>query len=121
MAALYTEDAVYEDLVLLPQPLVGRAAIEAFFDETFRRIPDAALALRSAGLAGELAVAEWVFSGSDQGIVPGAPPTGKPFSVRGATVFELEGDLIRRSSHYWDVSTVLMQLGLIPAPATPES
>jgi hypothetical protein len=35
--------------------------------------------------------------------------------VRTVTVFELEGDKIRRSSDYYDVATILGQLGLMPA------
>jgi hypothetical protein len=44
---------------------------------------------------------------------------GRRFAVRGATVFELAGGRIRRSSDYADAATILRQLGLLPTPGTP--
>jgi len=39
--------------------------------------------------------------------------------VRIATVFELDGGLIRRSSDYYDLAGILAQLGAFPDEGTP--
>jgi cation transport ATPase len=64
-------------------------------------------------------VGEWLFSGTDTGGVAGTP-TGKRFEVRGATIFELQDGKASRNTDYYNASTVLEQLGLLPVPeATP--
>jgi hypothetical protein len=52
--------------------------------------------------------------------------SGQEFTFRGALIAELDGDLIRQSREYYDVATILGQLGLLnmgeaPADATPTS
>ncbi len=65
------------------------------------------------------AVAEWTLSATNQGLFPDAP-VETPFSLRNATVFAIEGGKIVRSADYYDVATILTQLGLMPgAGATP--
>jgi hypothetical protein len=41
------------------------------------------------------------------------PATGKSIEVRGASIFEFTGNPIRRCTDYWDMVTLLKQLGLI--------
>ena len=43
------------------------------------------------------------------------PATNKPFSVRGASVFELQDDKFKPCSDYWNMATVLKQSGLMPS------
>jgi hypothetical protein len=44
------------------------------------------------------------------------PATGKRFSsVRGASSLEPEAGKIRRQSHYWDATTFMRQVGLLPS------
>jgi ketosteroid isomerase-like protein len=43
------------------------------------------------------------------------PATGKRFSVRGATILELQSGKIRRNSDYWDAASVMRQVGLLPS------
>jgi ketosteroid isomerase-like protein len=42
------------------------------------------------------------------------PPTGKSFSVPGASIIELQAGKIKRETLYWDSATFLRQLGLMP-------
>jgi hypothetical protein len=39
---------------------------------------------------------------------------GKKFSVRGVSVVEIEGRRIARETDYWDLATLLGQIGLLP-------
>lgn len=42
------------------------------------------------------------------------PPTGKPITVHAMKVFAFEGDLIRYSRHYWDMTELLGAIGAMP-------
>ena len=57
------------------------------------------------------------------GVYAGLPTgSGQTVTLPGAVIFELEGDRIRREAHYYDAYTLLVQLGVLPAPgmeATP--
>ena len=46
-------------------------------------------------------------TGTHQGDLPGLPATGKPFSVRGSTIFEIAADMICAVRDYWDLATLL--------------
>jgi steroid delta-isomerase-like uncharacterized protein len=124
LARLYTGDATHEEV---PSGTVfrGPAAIAGYARSHFAAFPDVRLDLRSGFAAGDWAAAEWVYGGAYTGSLPGLPPgTGRRFSVRGAAIFELQGEKIRRSASYFDFYTLLVQLGVLPAPeaaATPTS
>lgn len=54
-------------------------------------------------------------TGTHQGDLAGMPATHKKFSIRGASVVELNNARIKRISDYWDLVTFLKQLGLMPS------
>jgi hypothetical protein len=66
--------------------------------------------LVNSDLKGDHGTIEWIFSGTDKGIYK----TGKKFSVRGVTVIDVQGTKISRNSDYYDLATMLRQLGLLP-------
>ena len=41
--------------------------------------------------------------------------TGKNFSVRGVSVFEVRGGKISRYKEFYDVATIMRQVGMLPA------
>jgi steroid delta-isomerase-like uncharacterized protein len=43
------------------------------------------------------------------------PATGKPITVHAAKVFAFEGDLIKYSRHYWDMTELLGAIGALPS------
>ena len=112
--ALFTEDCVYE---AVPFGAVnhGKAALRAWVEHTFTSTPDFTVTVTTRFAVGNGAVMEWVMSGTHSGDYPGIPATGKRYTaIRGATVVELHGGKIRRSSHYWDAATLMKQVGLLP-------
>ena len=117
IAALYAEDGTYEDV---PSGQEARGdEISGFLADFFAGVGDVELDLANAFGGDDWAVAEYTFSATNQGLFPGAP-VGASFSVRTATVFELDDGEIQRSSDYYDVATILGQLGVLPAGgATP--
>lgn len=117
VVSLCTDDCVYEDV---PMAVVnrGKEALRAFGRQVFGAFPDLKVDLSSYFAAGDGAVLEWVMSGTHEGDLPGLPATGASFSVRGVTVLVLKDGRISRNSDYWDLASVLTQLGLMPARAS---
>ena len=103
---LFTADVVYEDV---PMGAVNRGVTElrAFAEQILARLPDITFELQSSFTDGSRGGAEWVMRGTRD------PATGKRVEVRGVSVFEFDGDKVRRCSDYWDMATYLKQLGSI--------
>jgi steroid delta-isomerase-like uncharacterized protein len=114
-AALFTADGIYEDLAF---ETINRGAAEIvqFLDVTFAAIPDIAISAIGGFRGDDWAAAEWVFSGTPTAPLGPIRGTGRSFSVRGASIFELEGDLIRRQSDCYNLATMLRQLDQVPGP-----
>ncbi len=118
VAELYTSDGIYEDVPSDTRSEPGQ--VEAFLHAFVEQVSDIHIEPRSAFGAHGWAAAEWVFSFRYTGQFPGlAPGSGQPVSFHGATIFELSGDKIRRSSDYYDNVPILAAAGLLPMPATP--
>ena len=109
VAALYTEDAVLED-VTLGAASRGRAAIRDFAAYTFTALPDSHFDLVRSTVKDGHGTIEWVISGTDTGAFGG---TGKPYSVRGVSVIDVHGTRLTRDTIYWDMATVLREIGLL--------
>jgi steroid delta-isomerase-like uncharacterized protein len=114
LISLCTDDCVYEDV---PFAWVnhGKDELRAFGQQVFNAFPDFRIELASHFAAADSAMLEWTMSGTHQGDLPGMPATGRAFSVRGVTVLALDDGRISRNSDYWDMATLLTQLGLMPA------
>jgi steroid delta-isomerase-like uncharacterized protein len=118
VAALFTEDGTYEDLAfgLVAHGIEG---VKAFADGFFAASPDLSVDLTAGFQSADWAAAEWLFSGTDRGVFPGRPPSGRRFSVRGATIFALRDGKVVRDTDYYNLVTLQEQLGVIPAAETP--
>ncbi len=108
--ALFTDDCIYEDV---PLGVVnhGKEELRAFGQGFFDLSPDLELEVTAQSASGSAAHAEWIFSGTQRAEFMGKPATGKHWSIRGASGFELRDGKIRRCSDYWDLTTFLNQLG----------
>jgi steroid delta-isomerase-like uncharacterized protein len=116
IAALYTEDAIHEDV---PAGMVveGPEEIGALVSGTVEQFDDVRYEVLAAHESGDLGILEYRFSATDL-------ESGQPISIRGVHIFELAGDRIRRSADYYDVASILAQLGILDmgeemAEATP--
>jgi len=78
--------------------------------------PDAHGVIENRVVAGNQAVGEIVWTGTNQGSLNGMPPTNKRVQVRAAVVVTEEGGKIARVRHYIDVAGMLTQLGGMPQP-----
>jgi steroid delta-isomerase-like uncharacterized protein len=116
---LFVPGGVYED-VGAGKTYTGTAAIEDYLRSVFSWAPDFAVELTFFAASGDTVVTEWTMSGTQTGAVGNLPPTGKRFVVRGASVLEFQGGKILRNSDYYDLASMLIQLGAeFKAPSTP--
>jgi steroid delta-isomerase-like uncharacterized protein len=115
--ALLSADHVYEDVAF---GVVARSPEETrqFFAGAFAAFPDIYFEQPAAVVGAERGAIEWTMTGTHRGDMPGMPATGKAFSVRGATVFEIADGQVSAVRDYWDAATLLRQLGLMEGPAT---
>ena len=109
IAALYAEDGVHED-VPAGTTARGREEIAAFVDGTLGQFRDVRFEPVSGRQEGDLAVLEYTLSVTDIA-------SGRPLSYRGVLVFEFDETLIRRTADYYDLATILGQLGQSEAGA----
>ncbi len=105
VAALYTEDGTHEDIPAGVRAQ-GREAITAYVAEVFGQLNDFRFEPVFGSKDGDVAVLEYTLSGTD-------PASGQPVTYRGVIVAEYDGDLIRRSTDYYDLASILSQLGLL--------
>ena len=110
VVAAFTEDVVYED-VAAGHINRGRTEVRKWAEGAFAGIENFKIETVSSSFQNGRGVAEWVWSGADKGLLK----TGKKFSVRGVSVFEVRGGKISRYKEYYDFSTVMRQVGLLPA------
>ena len=107
---VFTEDVVYED-VAFGVVNHGAAELRAFAAANFAAVPDFRVELVESSVKGGRGTIEWMLSGTDVGLFK----TGKRFSVRGVAVIELDGHRISRNSDFFDLATVLRQVGVLPS------
>ena len=58
--------------------------------------------------------AEWTMSGTHDRSSPEMPATGKPFTIRGATIARLRDGKMTYDRDYWDMAGFLRQIGALP-------
>lgn len=122
VAAIYAEDALFEEVILGGAVTTNRDDLRAYVGAVFAGFPDFTATPVAAYQMGDVVVVEWVLTGTYQGTFGTLPPgTGQPVEVRLASVLEVGSDgLITRDSEYWDLTTLLSQVGAMPgAEATP--
>src|SRR5215218_1503582 len=102
VAALYTEDAVRED-VPAGTTSQGRDAIEELAAGLFATDADARLEVTDGFVGEQWAVVEWTFRGMREA-------SGAEVTFRGASVLELADGQISRESDYYDLPQMQQQI-----------
>jgi steroid delta-isomerase-like uncharacterized protein len=114
IVALFTEDAVYED-VPFGMVITGHAELRKLFESNFTTFGDFSVSDVTAFHTDTQGVVRWTMGGKQIGELPGGlAPKGKTFSSRGVSVIELRDGRIARNSDYWDTLSLLKQLGHLP-------
>jgi len=68
----------------------------------------------------DVLIAEIAHGGTMNAPMGDMPATGASYKVSGAFRFEFRDSKIKSILSYWDTSSMLMQLGLVPSPAMQE-
>jgi steroid delta-isomerase-like uncharacterized protein len=116
IVALYAADGVFAS----PGPAgweekKGREQMKKEMTELFAGFPDSRIGYVRVLHKGDVAVAEWVVTGTNSGPFAGEKATGKPVGIRGASVMWFDADgLVKRENMYMDHATMMGQMGRGP-------
>ena len=113
ITALFTDDCIYED-VASGVVRNGKAELKTFIKNILTAFPDLKIEIKSFFVAGDRVGSEWIMTGTRTGPSPYLPNAKKKFSIRGASITELQNGKIRRTSDYWNMTSYLRQVGLMP-------
>jgi steroid delta-isomerase-like uncharacterized protein len=114
-AAFFTDDVEYLD-ASVGTPQAGRDAARDNVIEAFlTAVPDAKwVVIGEPVAAGDSVSFEWEFSGTNTGDwSDGTKATGKPFAIKGVSMFRLKDGKIAYQADYYDALGFYKQLGLM--------
>ncbi len=113
-AAFWTDDLFQEDLALEVVNR-GKEDLRRFFADNWVAWPDSNIRMKSLLVADDRVAFEWLWTATQAKEWPGLiPATGKRFSVRGASVFELEGGKVKGWRDYYNLAAILRQIEAWP-------
>jgi steroid delta-isomerase-like uncharacterized protein len=114
LRAAITPDIVYDE-VPTQRKVEGADQVTTLFQGWAAAIPDSRATFHGAVAAGNTVVLEVTWTGTHQGPLetPAGPlaPTGKRIEVRACMLLELSGEKVRLQRHYFDMGTLLRQIG----------
>ena len=108
-----------QPFLLCPANVSRHKNHEVLLEGFARAFPDARYKLNCGIESGSSAALEGVYSATHTGTLrmpdgTELAATGRRVSVPFVTLFDIEGDKIASHRAYWDVATVMAQLGLMP-------
>jgi steroid delta-isomerase-like uncharacterized protein len=113
MSECWSEDVV-EDIVAL-RVLRGKPDLRDNFRELFGAVPDLETTVTRIVADEGHAVVEWRMSGTFSGApFQGLEPTGRAVELRGLDLFEIEDDLIKSNTAYYDGMEFARGVGMLP-------
>ncbi len=110
LIAAFTPDAIYED-VALGVKKKGSAGLRELHKSDHDDVGGFYVELIASHVADGHGTIEWMYGGKDVGLFK----TGKPFKVQGVSVIEVRAGRISRNLDYYDVATIMRQVGLLPS------
>ena len=100
--------------------LRGQAEILPALQGWRKAMPDVKGTVTNAVGSGNTAVLEVTWEGTQTGPMDGPggtlPPSGKRQTTPAAWVFEFEGDKVKESRQYFDMMSLMQQIGAMPQP-----
>jgi steroid delta-isomerase-like uncharacterized protein len=97
-----------------PKPFVGPKAVADRYLQQWRGFPDFKVRVRRIVSEGQnYVVTENEWRGTHRGPFFGIAPTGKKAKVRACVLWEFRGSRLRSETVYYDLATVLSQIGAI--------
>jgi steroid delta-isomerase-like uncharacterized protein len=93
----------------------GAEEVERYYAETRAAFPDQRNELIAMHHADDAVIVEFFLKGTHEGELRGIPATHKEFTCQCLAIFVFEGEGIVCERVYFDVATILGQLGLLPS------
>lgn len=90
----------------------GEEAVRRYFEESRAAFPDQRNELVALRHADDAVVVEFDLKGTHRGQLRGIPPTGREFTCRTVALFLFDEDRLVCERVYFDLLTILAQLGL---------
>jgi steroid delta-isomerase-like uncharacterized protein len=110
-------DFVYEE-VATQRRIEGADALVACWQTWARAFPDSKGRVEEQFVSEKAAVLEVTWLGTHTGLLdlPGGPvtPTNRPIKLQSCQVLELRDGKAQSIRHYFDIATLLQQLGMLP-------
>jgi predicted ester cyclase len=106
---MFSDRSVYIDF---PLEIVsnGREEIRAYMSDWLGCSPDIVMQLTNKVSRGDHAGVEWTFTGTHAGELVGISPTGRTFTLYGASFLTLDGRAITACRDYWDLEALRREL-----------
>jgi steroid delta-isomerase-like uncharacterized protein len=111
LLATLVDDPLYV-LMATGQEYKGKDGVVSFYQGLFDGLPDASFDLVSVTIGEEMVVEESRFHGTHNGLLFGIPATGKFIAFPLIIMFPVVGDRFFGERMYFDMNTLLMQMGL---------
>ena len=113
IASFFTDDGIFEDV---PMGIVhqGKEGVKANFSAEFTAFSDYKVEIKTLFVADDWAAVESVMTATHTGDFPMLSATGKSVSVRAASIIEMQGDKIKRNTNYFNMASLMQQLGVMP-------
>lgn len=108
------DEAITWRNVAMGETYVGKAAVGAFLTELFAAVPDLTMTITRRVPHGRFVAEEYVLRGTHRADLLGIPPTGRTVEVHAVSFVELLDARLLEDHFYFDVTTILQQVGLFP-------
>jgi steroid delta-isomerase-like uncharacterized protein len=92
----------------------GKGQVGAFLADLFAAVPDLTMTITRRVPHGRFVAEEYTLRGTHRGNLIGIPATGRRVEVHAVSFVELRDARLLEDHFYFDVSTVLQQVGLFP-------
>jgi predicted ester cyclase len=114
---IFAPDGTYSD-TSTPEPIPCNR-LKEYLTGFFAGFPDARF--ETVGLdsiSDDVWVWRWVLHATNTGSYRGLPVTGRSLTLPGVEFIEIRGDQVYKAEGYFDRLSMLVQLGLAPAPVS---
>jgi steroid delta-isomerase-like uncharacterized protein len=115
-ATLDTFDHPRYELIATGEVHDGPEEVMQYFEDSRRAFPDQRNELLALHHADDAVLVEAVVRGTHLGKLGGLPPTGRAYELPILAVFMFDGDKLTCERVYFDMNTVLRQLGIARDP-----
>lgn len=93
---------------------VGKEEFRAYFHAMTRAISDLRVEVRQTSVDGHKTVVAWHLTGTHTGPGLGVPPSGRPVSIHGLTLFEWKDGQVVRGQDRWNRGEFIQSLMQVP-------